>query len=147
MTQETPDEDLVFSRICETSARLMAGEVTRSTMKELQKTVRATTDDYPWQPVVDRILGDPVDTEKLVTKALRGQRDWIVRGGRETPGKGVRHHAKSFVARIIARLIFLAVLIPLFVALLVLVKYKWPELDIYRILDWLREVWPSVFRK
>ena len=27
----------------------------------------------------------------------------------------------------------------------VLVKHKWPDVDIYRILGWLKEVWPAVF--
>jgi hypothetical protein len=145
MKEETPTPDPVFSRICESSARLMAGLVNKSTIKELQKTVNSSASDYPWEVVVDRVLRDPVEPSKFTTQALRSQRDWVVRGGRETPGKGIRRHTKTFVARMLARLIFLAILIPAVVMLLVLVKHKWPDVDIYRILGWLKEVWPAVF--
>jgi hypothetical protein len=145
MTQETPTSDPVFSQICESNARLMAGQVHKSTLKELQKMVHGSPSEYPWEPVVARILRDPVDVAKFTTQALRSQRDWVVRGGRETPGKGLRRRAKGFVARLVARLIFLAVLIPAVVFLLVLVKHKWADADIYRILVWLGEIWPSAF--
>ena len=145
MSQETPAADSLFSRICETSARPMGGTVQRSTIRSLQKEVRSQAKGYPWQSVVDRILAEPVDQEKMVQQALRSQRDWVVRGGRKTPGKGAKHHAKSFVAKLLARLIFMAIFIPVVVVLLVLMRHQWPWCDIYRILDWLAEVWPAVF--
>ncbi len=147
MSEETPRADPVFSRICESTTRLTAGVVSRPTMQELRQTVHASTAEYPWEAVVTRILRDPVDPAKLTKQALRAQRDWVVRGGRETPGKGLTHRAKSFVARLVARLIFLAILLPVVVILLVLIKQKWPEMDIYEILRWLQAAWPSMFPK
>jgi hypothetical protein len=151
MTEETPAVDPVFSRICESTTRLTAGVVPRPTMKELQKTAHAETAEYPWEAVVDRILRDPVDTGTLTQQALRAQRDWVVRGGREAPGRGAGSKAKSFVvrtsAKLLARLIFLAVLLPVVVLLLVLIKQKWPDLDIYRILLWMQDTWPTMFPK
>lgn len=145
MTELTPPVDPVFSRICESTTRLTAGVVSRPTMKDLQKTVQAASAEYPWEAVVDRILREPMDPSQLTKQALRAQRDWVVRGGRQTPGKGVTFKAKSFVARLFARLIFLAILLPVVVVLLVLIKQKWPELDIYRILLWMQDMWPSMF--
>ena len=145
MSEETIPVDPVFSRICESTTRLTAGLVNRSTMKELQGAVAASPAEYPWEAVVDRILREPLDTTEVTKKALRAQRDWVVRGGRETPGKSVGYHAKSFVARMMARCIFMLIFIPMVVIVLVLVKQKWPELDIYRILHWLQDTWPTVF--
>ena len=147
MTKETPSVDPVFSRICESMTRLTAGLVPRPTMKDLQKTVEASTAEYPWEVVVNRILRDRVDPVKVMKQALRAQRDWVVRGGRETPGKGLTYRAKSIVARLAARLIFLAILLPVVVILLVLIRQKWPDLDIYVILGWLQDTWPSMFPK
>lgn len=125
--------------------RLMAGAVNRSTMKELQKTVQASPASYPWQAVVERVLAEPIDPEELSTQALKSQRDWVVRGGRETPGKGVSYHAKSFVARMVARLIFFGMFVVCAVLVLVLVKARWPEFDIYRLTEWLQRTWPGTF--
>ena len=147
MIEETPPVDPIFSSICESTTRLIAGAVSRSTMKELQKTVNAATTVYPWEVVVDRILREQVDQTELTERALRAQRDWVVRGGRQTPGKGLTYKTKSLVARLLARVVFLAILIPVVVTLLVLVKQKWPEFDIYRILLWLQNTWPSMFPK
>ena len=147
MAEQTDAATDVFSRICETSTRLMAGTVPRGAMKELQKKVQNDTGSYPWEVVVDRVLLDPVDRDQLTRQALRSHRDWIARGGRETKGRGVRHQAKTFVARIVASLMFMAIFIPVVVVALVLVKHAWPDADIYRLLEWLAAVWPSVFAK
>ena len=71
--EETPPTDPVFSRICETSTRLMAGVPQRKTIRELQKQVRATDGEYPWESVVERVLDEPVDGDVLVRQALRGE--------------------------------------------------------------------------
>ncbi len=125
----------------------MAGEVGRAKMKNLQKLLRGSTVDYPWRDVVDHVLGEPVDQGQLTRQALRSQRDWVVRGGRQNPGRSLKRRAKGLLASVVARLIFMALFIPAVIALLVLLKHGWPELDIYRALDWLAEAWPSVFAK
>ncbi|MEE2887985.1 MAG: hypothetical protein VX951_11210 [Planctomycetota bacterium] len=145
MNPETPQPDPVFSRICETSARLMGGVVNRTAMKELQKLVRSESTSYPWEEVVDRVLSSGPPAAELATAALKSQRDWIVRGGRQTPGKNVRHRAKSMVARLMARLVFMAILLASVVALLILCKLRWPGVDIYLANDWLAAAWPAGF--
>ena len=145
MNPQTSTPDPVFSRICEVSARLMGGAVHRSTMKELQKVTRSNSASYPWETVVDRVLSEQVGPAELTKMALKSQRDWIVRGGRETPGPRLRHQAKSFVAKMLARLIFMAILITSLVILLVVCKLCWPAVDIYAANDWLSTTWPSAF--
>jgi len=147
MAEQTDAAADVFSRICETSTRLMAGTVPRRTLQDLQKKVRTDTGSYPWEVVVDRVLLEPFQPDELTRRALRSQRDWIARGGRETPGRGARHHAKTFVARLVAALVFMGIFIPVVVVVLVMIKHKWPDADVYRLLDWLREGWPSVFAR
>ena len=47
----------------------------------------------------------------------------------------------------LSRLIFFAIYTGAVVLLLVLAKQHWPSCDIYRLLEWLREALPGVFRK
>lgn len=145
MNPQTTEPDPIFSRICETSTRLMGGAVNRSTMKKLQKLVRADGDSYPWEEVVDRVLAEEMAPAELTKTALKSQRDWVVRGGRQTPGKSVRHHAKSLLAKVLAKLIFMVILMACIIVLLVLCKLRWPEIDIYAANEWLAEAWPSGF--
>lgn len=145
MSQETPDPHDVFQRICESSTRLMAGCVTPGTMYEIQNWVRQEPSNYPWEEVVDRILSEDVEDERLGHQALRAQRDWVVRGGRETRRPSTRARAKHGVAWVLARLIFAVLLIGMVVVLLVLLKFRWPELDIYRLVEWANAAWPGVF--
>jgi hypothetical protein len=95
--------------------------------------------------VIDAVLREPLAAEELTRKALKSQRDWVIRGGRETPGKGVRQHARSFLARLTARVIFTAIFIPCVVVLLVLLKLRWPDLDIYAANGWLQDSFPGAF--
>lgn len=145
MTTQTPTPDPVFPSICEASARLMGGTVNRSTMKELQKLVKAESGSYPWEEVVKRILAGGAPPAEVAQSALKAQRDWIVRGGRQNPGKSLRSHTKGLVARLMARLIFFGVLLASVVVLLVLCKLRWPEVDIYAANEWLAATWPSAF--
>ena len=145
MTIQTPSADSVFPSICEASARLMGGTVNRSAMKELQKLVKTESGSYPWEAVVKRILAGGAPPAEVAQAALKAQRDWIVRGGRQNPGKSVRAHAKGLMARLMARLIFFGVLLVSVVVLLVLCKLRWPEIDIYAANDWLAATWPSAF--
>ncbi len=114
-------------------------------MKDLQKVVRSDSASYPWEAVVDRVLAEQVGPSELTKMALKSQRDWVVRGGREAPGPRLRHQAKSFVAKMLARLIFMAILIIFLVVLLVVCKLCWPAVDIYAANDWLTTTWPSAF--
>ena len=145
MTTQTPSPDPVFPSICEASARLMGGTVNRSAMKELQKLVQAESGSYPWEEVVERILAGGASQAEVAQAALKAQRDWIVRGGRQNPGKSLRAHSRSLLARLLARLIFFGVLLASVVILLVLCKLRWPEMDIYAANDWLAATWPDAF--
>jgi len=145
MNSQTSTPDPVFSRICEVSARLMGGAVHRSTMKDIQKVVRSERGSYPWEAVVDRVLSEQVGSAELTKMALKSQRNWVVRGGRETPSPRLRHQAKSFVAKMLTRLIFMTILITSLVILLVVCKLCWPAVDIYAANDWLSMTWPSAF--
>ncbi len=144
MSQETADDDEVFQRICESSTRLMAGCVTPGTMRELQRWVLETPDTYPWEGVVDRILEEHAADERVSQQALRAQRDWVVRGGRGPCTPSVRMRAKRGIAWVLARLIFAVLLIAMSIVVLLLLKFRWPELDIYHVVDWARATWPAL---
>lgn len=140
-----PDETM--ASIAATGLRLLAGVVPKRTLEGLKRTVLASPDEYPWQVVNQVVCAEPVDAQELAQKGLRAQRDWILRGGRETPGPGVSVQAKTLVAKLLVQLIFfLAYTVVVLVALLVF-KHKWPSLDIYGLLRWLYEAFPSVVPK
>ena len=129
--------DEVVSQVSAVALRLMAGAVPRRMFEGLQRTVAASPAEYPWQVVTKVVLAEPVDEQQVLQQALRAQRDWIVRGGREQPGKSAATHAKTFLAKLIAQLLFAALFGLVLVVGLLVVKYKWPEMDIYRLLDWI----------
>jgi hypothetical protein len=120
------------------SLRLLAGAVPKRTMDQLRRTLQQSPSEFPWQVVTQAVLAEPVDEQKLLQQGLAAQRDWILRGGRETPGPGLVHHTKSFFAKVVAQLIFAALFAIVLVTILILLKYKMPEFDIYRVLDWFR---------
>lgn len=128
------------------SLRLLAGAVPKRTLDGLQRTVQQSPSEYPWQVVTRVVLAEPVDDRRLLEQGLRAQRDWILRGGRETPGKPISVHAKTFVAKVVAQLIFVGVYTVVIVVLLLLLKHRWPEVDIYRALDWLYSTFPNLRR-
>jgi hypothetical protein len=121
------------------SLRLMAGAVPKRTLEQLKRTVQQSPAEYPWQVVTQVVLAEPVDPQRLVQQGLAAQRDWILRGGRETPGPGLAHHTKSFFARLVAQLIFGLVYAVVIVVLLLLLKHKLPDFDIYRVLTWCQQ--------
>ncbi len=139
------DPEVLFREISELSLRLMAGAVSRRTMKDLQRLVDRSSHAYPWDAVLDRALEDPVDHNQLVDRGLRAQRDWVERGGRTNPGRGVRLQAKTFMAALVAKLLFGVIYTLALVCLLVLLEQLWPQLDISRILHFLQESLPGVF--
>jgi len=125
------------------SLRLLAGTVSKKTMEQLQRTLQQSNAEFPWQVVTQAILAEPTDTQKIVQQGLRAQRDWLLRGGRETPGRTVGTKAKGLLAKLCAQMIFLSLFtLVLWVALL-LVKHKVPDFDVYRPLYWLYETFPS----
>jgi len=144
-----PDRDhnpeVLFQDISELSLRLMAGTVPRRTMKELQRMVDKSDQVYPWDAILERALTDPVDQNELVNRGLRAQRDWVGRGGRTNPGKGARVQAKTFLATLSAKLVFIVFYTLALVCLLVLVEQIWPHLDISRILHFLQDKLPGLF--
>lgn len=139
------DPEVLFQEISELSLRLMAGSVPKRTMKDLQRIVDKSNDAYPWDAVLERALEDPVDQNELVSRGLRAQRDWVWRGGRTNPGKGVRMRAKTFAAGLAAKLVFLVLYTLALVCLLVLVEQMWPHMDISRILHFLQDKLPGLF--
>ena len=133
-----PDETL--RAVSAVSLRLMAGAVPKRTLEQLRKAVQESQAEYPWQVVTQAVLAEPVDDQRLVQQGLVAQRDWILRGGRETPGPSLSRRAKGLVARIVAELIFFVVMSVVVVGALMLCKHKWPEIDIYRLLAWLQSL-------
>lgn len=129
-----PEDPMVA--IGEVSARLLAGVVSKRTMEALRRTVEASPSEYPWQVVGQVVRQEPVEPQDLAQRALRAQRDWILRGGRETPGKPIGLQAKTLLAKLVAQSIFLVFFTVAVVALLLLLKHQWPGADIYALLEW-----------
>ncbi len=123
----------------------MAGAVPRKTMNSLQKVVQARRKDYPWESVLDSILESPMASDRLVHQGLRAQRDWIMRGGRETPRKRLAVQGKTLLAWLIARTLFFVLFTGAVCALLVLLKQVAPKMDLYIVLNWLQQGFPGVF--
>lgn len=142
MTPTPPDlarPDETLTAVASASLRLMAGAVSKRTMEQLKRTLQQSPAEFPWQVVTQAVLAEPVDEQKLVQQGLAAQRDWIVRGGRETPGPGIGHKAKGLLARLCAQLIFGAIYAVVIVVLLLLLKHKMPNVDIYRLLAWFQQ--------
>ncbi len=136
-----------MAAIAAVSLRLLAGAVPRRTLDGLKRTVQASPAEYPWQVVNKVVMAEPVDDHDLAQKGLRAQRDWILRGGRENPGKPLSVQAKTLVAKLLTQLIFASIYAVLIVILLWVFKHKWPSMDIYRPLAWLYEAFPSLVPK
>ncbi len=152
MTEQPPslaEQDTMIARVGEVSLRMMAGAIAPSRLRALEHTVRRSTSNYPWQEVVDLVLDDAMDPSDLVNRGLRAQRDWIARGGRPSGAARrrvrLRVRLKTWLAFAIVRGVFYALLAVAFVIVLLLLKAGWPEIDIYRALDWLRDVMPGLF--
>lgn len=137
---EGPQPHETVAAVGAVSLRLLAGAVPKRTMEQLQRTVQQSSGEYPWRVVTQAVLADPVDEHALVQQGLKAQRDWIVRGGRERPAPPVSHRAKRFVARLVAQTIFCAVWTLVVIAVLLLLKHKLPEIDIYRLLGWIEDL-------
>lgn len=131
--------DAAHRAVAEVSMRLLAGAVDRRTLDALKASVQGTTGEYPWQAVTHTLLAAPADPQKTVQAALVAQRDWILRGGRETP-RPLGRRAKGLLAKLVAQLLVFAVTAALVIAGLLLLKYRFPEFDIYRVLTLLEEL-------
>lgn len=134
-------------RIGAVSTRLLAGAVSKRTLEALQRTVQASPAEYPWQVVNQVVLAEPCDEQELAQKALRAQRDWVVRGGRENPGKPLGLQAKTLLAKLVAQSLFLGIYTFVILLFLLLVKHKWPQANVYGVLDWLYSVFPNLVPK
>lgn len=133
------DPETAQRAIAEVSMRLLAGSVDRRTLDALKASVQGTAGEYPWQAVTHTILASPADPQKTVQAALVAQRDWLLRGGRETPCS-LGRRAKGLLAKLVAQLLVFAVTAALVIAGLLLLKYRFPDFDIYRILALLEEL-------
>ena len=164
MTQPTDSDAAdaeLLSRIGETSLRMMAGVVSPSVVQHLQARLYAEPDEYPWEEVVDSVLAEPMARDELVNRGLVGQRNWLLKSGRDAaPGgqavagggqsrrgrsKTMKVRGKTLLAMMIVRGGFFVIYTFAVVLLLVLLRHKFPSFDIYRILDLLKQLLPSVF--
>lgn len=121
----------------------MAGMVPRKTLLAVQGMAVESTGEYPWRAVHEAVLADPVDPQELLRRGVMAERDWVARGGREAPGPGLKRRAKGFVAKVLAQLIVFAITLALAVVALLLAKYRWPEMDVYRLLEMVRPFLPD----
>lgn len=135
---DSAEPDGTLQAVGAVSLRLMAGTVQKRTLDQLRRTLQECASEYPWQVVTQAVLAEPVEPQRLVQQGLAAQRDWILRGGRETPGPSLGRRTKGFFARIVAELIFFVVMSVFVVGALMLCKHQWPEIDIYRLLAWLQ---------
>lgn len=146
MSDNPPDlteADDTIRAISEVSLRLMAGTVSKPKMAQLRVTVEQNDAEFPWQAVTQSVLSEEVESQRLVQQGLAAQRDWILRGGRTAKGPSVAYRAKGFVARLTAQLIFATIFTAVILVTLLLLKYKMPEFDIYRITTWLKSLFGS----
>jgi hypothetical protein len=132
--------DATLQAVAGVSLRLMAGTVSKKTLENLRRAVQASPAEYPWQVATRAILAEPAEPQRLVQQGLVAQRDWILRGGRETPGPRLSTRTKGLVARICAQLIFGLIYAVVIVVLLLLLKHKLPDWDIYRLLGWFQQL-------
>jgi hypothetical protein len=133
-----------LDRVGAVALRMMAGAVSPATRRSLQQRVRGAP-SYPWEAVVDTVLADPVDEVRLLERGLAAQRDWVVGSAKAPLGRRLRQRGRSAVAWLLSRVIFFALYTAAAIVLLVLVRWRWPDLDIYVLGEWLRRVFPGVF--
>ena len=145
----TAARDPVRDQVGEACLRLLAGAVPPKTMNGLRAEILAQPDAFPWQAVNDRIVAEAIPADQFLEKGLRAQRDWILRGGAAGGGvrrkKSMKSRGKGLLALLVARLVFFALYTVAVVALLILLKHRWPGMDVYALLDWLREALPALF--
>lgn len=144
------ESEPLLQRVGEVSLRMMANAIPRKTQDRVRSLMSDAAQDYPWQRIVDTVLADPVDAQDVLGRGLRAQRDWFARASvtaTAKAGRAVRVAGKTALAYAIARLIFFTLYTAAVILVLVLAKHHWPQFDIYRILDWLRSVLPTVFHK
>jgi hypothetical protein len=138
-TPPEPAPDNTLDMVARANLRLMAGTVSKRTMEQLQRTLQQNPSEFPWQVVTQVLLAEPVDEQRLVQQALVAQRDWIVRGGRETPKPGLGYRAKGLLARICAQLIFGVIYAVVIVVLLMLLEHIDPAFDLSRAVHWFQQ--------
>ena len=140
MSETPPDlteAEQTLRAVSDVSLRLLAGTVSKQKMEQLRRTVEQSTAEFPWQIVTQAVLAEEVDPQRLVQQGLAAQRDWILRGGRTAKGPSITHRTKGFVARLTAQLIFFVIFLVVIVAALLVLKFKLPDFDIYRIMTWI----------
>lgn len=140
------DPNVVADAVAQVSLRLLAGAVERPLFAQLQRQLAAAPDSYPWQEATRALLASPVDAQQLVQRGLQAQRDWILRGGRETPRPTLARRAKGLLARLCAQLLFAVLFAVVLLVALLAVKHRWPEFDVYQVLDWLYRTFPALRR-
>jgi hypothetical protein len=137
------DAEQALRAVSEASLRLMAGSVSKPTMVQMRRVAEQSDGPYPWQEITQGLLAEDVDEQRLVQQGLTAQRDWILRGGRQNKAPGIGRRAKGMVATLLAQLIFVTILAVLILISLLILKYKLPEWDIYRITEWVQDLFGS----
>lgn len=145
-----PEPRQLFDRVAQVSHRMLSGQVSRRALAAAQAAAQQGGETYPWQRVVDVVLDDPQDEGELLQRGLRAQRDWLAArsvSGLDRARSAVRRTSRTLTAMVLSRLIFFTLYTVAVVALLVLLKHRWPGLDIYRLLDWARDAFPALFAR
>jgi hypothetical protein len=142
----SPELSAIIQRVAEVSLRLMARLPSPATLKRVRTAVEASPTSYPWQQVVDAVLAEPADPSALLQRGLEGQRDFLMRSAPPRQAarvvRAARTGAKTLLAIVLSRMIFFALYTLAAMVLLVLIKHRWPDLDIYRLLPWVERMLP-----
>ncbi|MEM7202146.1 MAG: hypothetical protein AAF628_17895 [Planctomycetota bacterium] len=148
MATQHPDIDDVtaLDRIAHANLRLMAKTVSPATVRRLRDELNASPERYPWRDVTESILDESPDDRELIQRALRAQRDWLMRGGPATAGRRRRAPVKRFTALVLSRAIFFVLYTTAAVVLLVLLQARWPQLNIYEAADRIRDAFLQLTR-
>jgi hypothetical protein len=91
------------------------------------------------------INAQPVEAEALLQKGLEAQRNWIARGGIERARPSLQRRAKGWLAYLVSRVVVGFLYVIAVLVLLLLLRQKWPWLDVYEALRWLQRTLPGLF--
>lgn len=119
------------------SLRMLAGAVGKRTFESLRSELPAAPDAHA---VLHRaVLAERVEPEHLLQKGLAAQLEWVARGGRLAQPR-LAFRSKRLLARLCAQMVISAIYAVLFLTTLFALKHHDPDWDVYRVLDWLREL-------
>lgn len=148
MSEQAPAPDRSTAQLAaaaQISLRLLSGTVPPATLTRMQEVVRDAPDGFPLGALV-KLLGEAeVSPHGLLQQATRAQREWILRGGRRERTPVVRHRGKTMLAKMLGQLLMVGATVLATVAVLVALRHHRPDLDVYRLQDWLHATFPQFF--